>query len=132
MPKNLENSAVSQNWKRSVFIPIPKKSNVKECLNGCTIALKSHTSKVMLKILKVSLPQYVNCELLDVQAGFRKCRGTRAKIANILWIIEKAREFQRSIYFCFTVYVKVFECVGHKKLWKFIKRWGYQTTLPAS
>ena len=132
MPKNLENSAVSQNWKRSVFIPIPKKGNAKESSNYHTVALISHISKVMLKILQARLQQYVNRELPDVQAGFRKCRGTRAKIANILWIIEKAREFQRSIYFCFTVYVKVFECVGHKKLWKFIKRWGYQTTLPAS
>ena len=124
MPANLENSAVAQNWKRSVFIPIPKKVNVKECSNYCTIALTSHASKVMLKILKVSLPQYVNRELPDVQAGFTKGRGTRDKIANIRWIIEKAREFQRSIYFCFTVYSKVFDCVDHNQLWEFLKEMG--------
>ena len=83
----------------------------------------------MLKTLKGSLPQYVNHELPDVQAGFRKGRGTRDKIANIYWTIEKAREFQRSIYFCFTVYAKVFDCMDHKKLWKILKkRWEYQTT----
>jgi len=124
MPANLENSAVAQNCKRSVFIPIPKKVNVKECSNYCTIALTSHASKIMLKILKVSLPQCVNRELPDVQAGFTKGRGTRDKIANIHWIIEKAREFQRSIYFCFTVYAKVFDCVDHNKLWKFLKEMG--------
>ena len=90
-----------QNWKRSVFIPVPKKGNAKECSNYCTIALISHTSKVMLKILQARLQQYVNCEIPDVQAGFRKGRGTRDQIANIHWIIEKAREFQRNIYFCF-------------------------------
>ena len=87
--------------KRSVFIPIPKKGNAKECSNYHTIALISHANKVMLKILQVRLQQYVNCELPDVQAGFRKGRGTRDQIANILWIIEKAREFQKNIYFCF-------------------------------
>ena len=124
MPANLENSAVAQNWKRSVFITIPKKVNVKECSNYCTIALTSHASKIMLKILKVSLPQCANHELPDVQARFTKGRGTRDKIANIHWIIEKAREFQRSIYFCFTVYAKVFDCVDHNKLWKFLKEMG--------
>ena len=113
MPANLENSAVAQNWKRSVFIPIPKKVNVKECSNYCTIALTSHASKLMLKILKVSLPQYVNRELPDVQAGFTKGRGTRDKIANIRWIIEKAREFQKNIYFCFIDYVEAFDSVDH-------------------
>ena len=91
-----------QNWKRSVFISIPKKVNTKECSNYSTIALISHSSKVMLKILQTRLQQYVNRELPDVQAGFRKGRGTRYKITNIRWIIEKAREFQKNIYFCFT------------------------------
>ena len=96
-------------WKRSVFIPIPKKGNAKECSNYCTIALISHTSKVMLKILKARLHQYVNCELPDVQTGFRKGRGTtRDQIANICWIIEKAREFQKYIYFCIIDHAKPF------------------------
>ena len=90
----------TQDWKRSVFIPIPKKSNAKECSNYCKIAFISHASKVMLKILQAKLQQYVNCELPDVQAGFKKGRGTRDQIANICWIMEKAREFQKSIYFC--------------------------------
>ena len=90
-----------QGWKRSVFIPIPKKGNAKECSNYCTIALISHASKVMIKILQARLQQYVNLELPDVQAGFRKGRGTRDQIANIRWIMEKAREFQKNIYFCF-------------------------------
>ena len=88
-----------QNWKRSVFIPIPKKGNAKECSNYCTIALISHASKVILKILQVRLQQYVNRELPDVQAGFRKGRGTRDQIANIRWIMEKAREFQKKHLF---------------------------------
>ena len=90
-----------QDWKRSVFIPIPNKGNAKECSNYCTIAIISHTSKAMLKILQARLQQYVNRELPDVQAGFRKGRGTRDQIANIRWIIEKEREFQKNIYFCF-------------------------------
>ena len=110
-----------QDWKRSVFIPIPKKGNPKECLNSCTIALISHASKVMLKILQARLQQYMNRELTDVQAGFRKCRGTRDQIANICWIIEKAREFQKNIYFCFTEYAKAFDCVDHNKLWKILR-----------
>ena len=114
--------------KRSVFNPIPKKGNAKECLNYSTIALISHTSKVMLKILQARLQQYVNRELPDVQAGFRKGRGTRGQIANICWIIEKAREFQKNIYFCFIEYAKTFDCVDHHKLWKIFKRWEYQTT----
>ena len=92
-----------QDWKMSLFIPIPKKGNTKECSNYRTIALSSHTSKVMLKILKVRLQQYVNRELPDVQAGFRRGKGTRDQIANIRWIIKKAREFQKNIYFCFIV-----------------------------
>ena len=90
-----------QDWKRSVFIPIQKKGNAKECSNYHTIALISHASKVMLKILQARRQQYLNCELPDVQAGFRKGRGTRDQIANIRWIMEKAREFQKNIYFCF-------------------------------
>ena len=105
-----------QDWKRSVFIPTPKKGNAKECSNYCTIALLSHASKVMLKILQARLQQYVNLELPDVQAGFRKGRGTRDQIANFRWIMEKAREFQKNIYFCFTDYAKAFDCVDHNKL----------------
>ena len=99
-----------QDWERSVFIPIPKKGNAKECSNYCTIVLISHTSKVMLKILQTRLQQYMNCELPDVQVGFRKGRGTRDQIANIHWIIKKAREFQKNIYFCFIDYAKAFDC----------------------
>ena len=113
-----------QGWKRSVFIPIPKKGNAKECSNYRTIALISHTSKVMLKILQARLKLYVNHELPDVQAGFRKGRGTRDQIANICWIIEKAREFQKIIYFCFIDYAKAFDCVDHHKLWKILKETG--------
>ena len=100
----------------SVFIPIPKKSNSKECSNYCTIALISHASKMMLKILQARLQQYVNCELPDVQAGFRKGRGTRDQIAIIHQIMEKTREFQKNIYFCFIDYAKAFDCVDHNKL----------------
>ena len=106
----------SWDWKRSVFIPIPKKGNDKECSNYRTIALVSHASKVMLNILQARLQQYVNCELPDVQAGFIKDRGTRDQVANIHWIIKKAREFQKNIYFCFIDYAKVFDCVNHNKL----------------
>ena len=95
-----------QDWKRSVFIPIPKKGNPKECSNYHIIALISHASKAMLKILQARLQQYVNRELPDVQAGFRKGRGTRDQIANIRWVIEKGREFQKNIYFCFIDYAK--------------------------
>ena len=105
-----------QNWKKSVFIPIPKKCNPKECSNYCTIALISHASKAMLKILQVRLQQYMNRELPDFQVGFRKGRGTRDHIANIQWIIEKAREFQKNTYFCFTDYAKAFDCVDHNKM----------------
>ena len=92
----------------------------------------SHISKVMLKILQAKLQQYMNRELPDVQARFRKGRGTRDQIANIRWIMEKAREFQKNIYFCFIDYAKAFDCVDKNKLWKFFKRWEYQTTWPAS
>ena len=124
MSGNLENSAGSQDWKRSVNIPIPKKSNAKECSNYCTIAFISHISEVMLKILQARLQQYMNRELPDVQAGFRKGRGTRDQIANIHWVIEKARESQKNIYFCFTDYAKAFDCVYHNKLRKILKEMG--------
>ena len=103
------------------FIPIPKKGNAKECSNYHTVALFSQASKVMLKILQARLQQYVSYELLDVQAGFRKSRGTRDQIANIHWIIKKAREIQKNIYFCFIDYSKAIDCVDHNKLWKILK-----------
>ena len=116
----MENSAVATGLdKRSVFIPIPKKGNAKECSNYCTIALISHARKVMLKILQARLQQYVNCELPDVQAGLRKGRETRDQIAIICWIMEKAREFQKNIYFCFIDYAKAFDCVAQNKCGKF-------------
>ena len=105
-----------QDWKKSVFIPIPKKGNGKKCSNYFTIALISHAIKVVLKILQARLQKYVNRELPDVQAGFRKGRETRDQIANIFWIIEKAREIQKNIYFCFIDYAKAFDCVDHNKL----------------
>ena len=132
MPTNLVTEQWPQDCKRSVFIPIPKKDNDKECSNYCTIAFISHATKVMLKILQARLQQYVNHELPDVQAGFRKGRGTRDQIANICWIIEKAREFQKNIYFCFIDYTKAFDGVDHNKLWKFLKMWECQTTSSAS
>ena len=110
-----------QDWKRSVFTPIPKKGNAKECSNYSTIALISHASKLMLKILHARLQQYMNHEILDVQIGFRKGRGTRDQIANIHWIIKKAREFLKNIYFCFIDYAKAFNCMVHNKLWKILK-----------
>ena len=125
MPGNLENSAVSTGLEKVSF-----HSNPKECTNYSTIALISHASKVMLKILQARPQQYVSCELPDVQAGFRKGRGTRDQIANIRWSIRKA-EFEKNIYFCFIDYTKAFDCVDHNKLWK-IKRWEYQITCPAS
>ena len=105
-----------QDWKRSVFIPIQKKCNAKERSNYCTVALISHASKVMPKVLQARLQQFVNHELPDVHAGFRKVRGTRDQIANILWIIKKAREFQKNVYFCFIDYAKAFDCVDRNKL----------------
>ena len=113
-----------QYWRRSVFIPVPKKGNAKECSNYCTIVLTSHASKVMLKLLQARLQQYMNRELPNVQAGFRKGRGTRDQVANIRWIIKKAREFQKNIYFCFIDYTKAFDCVDHNKLWRILKNMG--------
>ena len=118
MSANLENSAVATELEKVSFIPIPKKGNAKECSNYCTIALISHASKIMLKILEARLQQYMNLELPDVQAGFRKGRESGDQIANICWIIDKAREFQKSIYFCST---EAFDCVDHKNLWKILK-----------
>ena len=116
MPANLESSVVATGMERSVFIPIPKKGNAKECSNYHTNALISHACKIMLKILQARLQQYVNCELPDIQAGFRKGGGTTDKIANICWIMAKAREFLKNIYFCFIDYDKAFDCVVHNKL----------------
>ena len=113
-----------QDWKRSVFIPIPKKGNAKECSNHCTIALTSHASKIMLKILQSRLQQYANHKLPEVQAGFRKDRGIRDQIANIYWDIKKVRKFQKNIYFCFMDYAKAFDCVDHNKLLKILKEMG--------
>ena len=119
---------------RSVFISIPVKGNAKQCSNYWTFAFILHSSNVMLKILQARLQQYVNQELSDVQAGFRKGRGTRDQIANIHWIIEKAREFQKNVYFCFTDYV----FTQPLTVWittncgKYLKRWEYQTTSPVS
>ena len=112
-----------QDRKRPVFIPIPKKGNAKDCSNYHTIVLFSQARKVMLKILQVRLQQYVNRELPDVQARFRKGRGTRDQIANICWI-KKAREFQKSIYFCFIDYAKAFDCVDYNKLWEILQEMG--------
>ena len=113
-----------QDWKRSVFIPIPRKGNAKECSNCHTIAFISHASKVILKILQARLQQYVNCDLPDVQAGFRKGRGTRDQIAYIRWIIEKARELQKNISFCFIDYAEAYDSVDHNKLWKILQEMG--------
>ena len=128
MPVNLENSAVATGLEKISFHSNPKKGNAKECSNYCTVALISHASKVMLKILQARLQQYVNRELPDVQADFRKGRGTRDQIANIRWIIEKSREFQKNIYFCFIDYAKAFDCVDHNKLWKILEEMAYQIT----
>ena len=119
MPANLENSAVATGLEEVSF-----HSNAKECSNYSTIALISHASKVMLKVFQAKLQQYLNCELPDVQAGFRKGRGIRDQLANICWIIEKVREFQINIDFCFIDYAKAFDCVNHNKLWKILKETG--------
>ena len=123
-----------QDWKRSVFIPIPKKGNAKERLNYCTIVLISQASKVMLKILQARLQQYVNCELPDIQAGFRKGRRTRDQIANIRWLIKKARKFQKKKKPTSAILTtpKPFTVWITTNYGKFLKRWEYQTTLPAS
>ena len=123
MSANLENSVATELEKVS-FQPVSKKGNAKECSNYHTIALISHASKVMLKVLQARLQQYVNHEISDVQAGFRKRRGTRDQIANIRWIIENAGEFQKSIYFCFMDCAKAFDCVDHNKLWKILQEFG--------
>ena len=120
MPAYLENSAVATGLEKVIFHPIPKKGNDKECSNYCTTAIISHASKVMLKIFQVRLQQYMKNELPNVQAGFRKGRGTRDQIANICWIIEKAKEFQKNIYFHFIDYAKAFDCVDHNQLWKIL------------
>ena len=116
MPANLENSAVATGLEKPVFIPVPKKGNAKECSNYRTVVLISHASKVMLKFLQARLQQYVNHEFPDVQAGFRKVKGPRDQMASNCWIIEKAREFQKNIYFSFINYPKAFDCVHHNKL----------------
>ena len=119
MPANVENSAVATGLEKVSF-----HSNPKECSNYRTIALISHASKVILKMLQVRLQQNMNQEFPDVQTGFRKGRGTREQIANIRWIIEKAREFQKNIYFCFIDYAKAFDSVDHNKLWKILQEMG--------
>ena len=119
----------TQGWKMSVFILIPKKGNAKDCSNSHTIALISHPSKEMLKILQARLQQYMNQELPDVQAEFIKGRGARDQIANICWIIGKAKEFQKNIYVCFIDYDKAFDCEDHNKLWKILKEMGIQDHL---
>ena len=124
MPANLEISAVDTRLEKVSFIPVPKKGNAKEHSIYLTTACISHTSKVMLKILQAGLQQYMNHELPDVQAGFRKGRGTRDQIANICWIIEKARKVQKNIYFCFIDYAKAFDCMYHNTLWKILKETG--------
>ena len=124
MPANLENSAVATGLEKVSFHSNPKERQCQKCSNYCTIALISHTSKVMLKILQARLYQYVKRELPDVQAGFRKGRETRDQIDNILWIMEKARQLQKNIYFCFIDYAKAFDCVDHNKLWKILKEMG--------
>ena len=124
MPANLENSAVATGWKRSVFFPIPRKGKAKECSNYCMIAFISLAHKVMIKNLQAMLQQNVNHKVLVVQAGFRKGRGTRDQMANIHCVIEKAREFQKSIYFSFIDYTKAFDCADHSKLWKILKVLG--------
>ena len=124
MPANLENSSVATRLEKVSFHSNPKERQCQRMLNYCTIALIPHASKVMLKTLQARLQEYVNCEIPDVQAGFTKGRGTRDQIANICWIIEKARGFQRNIYFCFIDYAKAFDCVDHNKLWKILKEMG--------
>ena len=124
MPANLENSAVAAGLGKVSFHSNPKERQCQRMLNYRTIALISHASKVMLKMLQARLQQYVNRELPDVQTGFRRGRGTRDQIANIRWIMEKAREFQKNIYFCFVDYAKAFDCVDHNKLWKIQKEMG--------
>ena len=124
MLANLENSAVTTGLEKVSFHFNPKERQCQKCSNYRTTALISHASKVMLKILQARLQQYVNQELPDVQAGFRKGRGTRDQISNIRWIMEKGREFQKNVYFCFIDYAKALDCVDHNKLWKILKEMG--------
>ena len=124
MSANLEDSAVAIGLERSILIPIPKKGNTKECANHRTPTLISHASKIILKILPARLQHCANQELPDVQARFRKERGTRDQIANICWIIEKEREFQKNVYLCFINYAKAFDYVDHNKLQKALKEMG--------
>ena len=124
MPANLENSAVATGLEKVSFHSNPKKVNGKECSNYRKVILISQASKVILKILQARLKQYVNHELPDFQAGFRKSKGTRDELANIHWITEKTREFQNNVYFCFVDYTKAFDCVDHNKLWKIMKEMG--------
>jgi len=124
MPTNLKTQQWPQDWERSGFTLIPKKGNANECSNYHTIALISQASKVILKILQARLQQYMDCKLPDVQAGIRKVRGTRDQIANICWIMEKARVFQKNIYFCFIDCVKAFDSVDHSKLWEILQEMG--------
>ena len=124
MQANWKTQQWPQDYKRSVFIPIPKKGNAKECSKYHTTVLISHASKIMLKILQARIPQYMNQEIPGIQPGFRKDRGTRNQIANIHWAIEKARGFQKNIYFCLIDYAKAFDCVDHNKLWKTLKEMG--------
>ena len=124
MPENVENTAVATGLEKVSFHFNNKKGTAKECSNYHTIALTSHASKVMLKILQDRLQQYMNRELPDVQAGFRQGRGTKDQIANIHWIMEKSREFQKNIYFCLIDYAIAFDCVDHNKLWKILQEMG--------
>ena len=128
MSANLENSAVATGLEKISFHSNPKERQCQKCSNYCTIALISHASKIMLKILQARLQQYVNREFPDVQSGFRKGRGTRDQIANIHSIMEKAREFQKNIYFCFLDYAKAFDCVDHNKLWNILQEMGIPDT----
>ena len=121
MPASLENAAVATGLENVSFHSNPKGRQCQKCSNYSTIAFISHASKVVLKILQAKLQQYMNHELTDLQAGFRKSRGTRDQIANICWIIKKAREFQKNIYFFFIDYAKAFDCVYHNKLWGILK-----------
>ena len=131
MPAKLENSAVATGLEKVSFHSNPKEKQCQRSSNYCTIALISHARKV-LKILQARLKQYVNHELPDVQAGFRKGRATRDEIANICWIIKRAKEFQKNIYFCFIDYAKAFDCADHNKLWKILQGMGIADTSPAS
>ena len=128
MRANLEKSAVAIGLEKVSFLSNPKE---RQCQRMFKLS-HNCTFKVMLRILQARCQQHMNCELPDVQAGFRKGRGARDQIANICWIIEKAIEFQKNIYFCFIDYAKAFDCVDHHKLWKILRRWEYQTTWPVS